>query len=89
MHTPNGRFQINVRLCLSISDFHPETWSPTWTIESILLGLISFMNAEESAVGVIGSSQRERKEFAVDSLEHNKRHVKDFDKIFGQDLERI
>ena len=24
--TPNGRFEINKRICLSISDFHPETW---------------------------------------------------------------
>lgn len=53
MHTPSGRFQTDTRLCLSISDFHPETWTPTWTIEAILLGLISFMNAEENSVGVI------------------------------------
>jgi ubiquitin-conjugating enzyme E2 J2 len=26
MLTPNGRFALNQRLCLSMSDFHPETW---------------------------------------------------------------
>ena len=26
MNTPNGRFKTNTRLCLSMSDFHPETW---------------------------------------------------------------
>lgn len=26
MLTPSGRFQPNRRLCLSMSDFHPETW---------------------------------------------------------------
>lgn len=28
MFTPNGRFKPSTRLCLSISDFHPETWNP-------------------------------------------------------------
>ncbi|EPB79116.1 ubiquitin--protein ligase [Ancylostoma ceylanicum] len=31
MITPSGRFQVNTRLCLSISDFHPDTWNPAWT----------------------------------------------------------
>lgn len=26
MLTPSGRFQPNRRLCLSMSDFHPESW---------------------------------------------------------------
>ena len=26
MLTPNGRFSTNTRLCLSMSDYHPETW---------------------------------------------------------------
>lgn len=26
MLTPSGRFQAGRRLCLSMSDFHPETW---------------------------------------------------------------
>ncbi|KAH8271176.1 hypothetical protein KR018_000808 [Drosophila ironensis] len=43
MLTPNGRFKINTRLCLSISDFHPDTWNPTWCVGTILTGLLSFM----------------------------------------------
>ena len=31
MITKSGRFQINTRLCLSMSDFHPETWNPMWS----------------------------------------------------------
>ena len=26
MLTPSGRFETGTRLCLSMSDFHPETW---------------------------------------------------------------
>ena len=32
-----GRFQTNVRLCLSMSDYHPESWSPAWTLETLLV----------------------------------------------------
>lgn len=51
MITPNGRFQSNTRLCLSMSDFHPDTWNPAWSVESILKGLLSFM----VGVGVVDS----------------------------------
>ena len=43
MLTPNGRFQTHTRLCLSISDFHPDTWNPAWSVATILTGLLSFM----------------------------------------------
>jgi ubiquitin-conjugating enzyme E2 J2 len=28
MITPNGRFKCCTPLCLSMSDFHPESWNP-------------------------------------------------------------
>lgn len=43
MLTPSGRFQTDTRLCLSMSDFHPESWNPLWSVGSILTGLLSFM----------------------------------------------
>ena len=43
MLTPNGKFQTNVRLCLTMSDYHPESWSPLWTTSTVLIGLLSFM----------------------------------------------
>lgn len=43
MITPNGRFKTNKKLCLSISDFHPDTWNPAWSVSTILTGLLSFM----------------------------------------------
>lgn len=43
MTTPNGRFKVNTKLCLSISDFHPDTWNPAWSVSTILTGLLSFM----------------------------------------------
>ena len=28
MITPNGRFETNTPICMSMSDFHPESWNP-------------------------------------------------------------
>jgi hypothetical protein len=43
MLTPSGRFDVNKKICLSMSDFHPETWNPMWSVSTILVGLLSFM----------------------------------------------
>jgi ubiquitin-conjugating enzyme E2 J2 len=32
MLTPSGRFQPGRRLCLSMSDFHPESWNPMYVL---------------------------------------------------------
>lgn len=71
MFTPNGRFKTNKRLCLSISDFHPDTWNPAWSISTILTGLLSFMLENTPTLGSIESTLREKQKYARDSLEFN------------------
>lgn len=51
--TPNGRFETNKKICLSISGHHPETWQPSWSIRTALLAIIGFMPTPAS--GTIGS----------------------------------
>ncbi|XP_066603672.1 ubiquitin-conjugating enzyme E2 J1-like [Prorops nasuta] len=51
--TPNGRFEINKKICLNISGHHPETWQPSWSIRTALLALIAFMPTPGN--GTIGS----------------------------------
>ncbi|EXJ90571.1 ubiquitin-conjugating enzyme E2 J2 [Capronia coronata CBS 617.96] len=67
MHTPSGRFQPSSRLCLSISDFHPKSFNPAWSVSTILIGLMSFMNSEEMTAGSIGGTPAERKWYAARS----------------------
>jgi ubiquitin-conjugating enzyme E2 J2 len=71
MITPSGRFECNQRICLTISDWHPESWNPVWKVESIIMGLLSFMLSEEGGIGSINKSEAERKKFAKDSLNWN------------------
>lgn len=67
MHTPSGRFRPSERLCLSISDFHPKSFNPAWSVSTILNGLLSFMNGEEMTAGSISASPTERRYHAARS----------------------
>ncbi|XP_013110543.1 ubiquitin-conjugating enzyme E2 J2 [Stomoxys calcitrans] len=71
MLTPNGRFKTNSRLCLSISDFHPDTWNPTWCVGTILTGLLSFMLENTATLGSIETTKYEKQQLAKKSLAFN------------------
>lgn len=71
MVTPSGRFQCNTRLCLSISDFHPKSWNPSWQVSTILTGLVSFMTSEEMTTGGISTPNNARIGYARDSRRNN------------------
>ena len=71
MLTPSGRFLTGSRLCLSMSDFHPESWNPSWSVETLLVGLQSFMYEEAKAIGSITASTAERVRLATVSRRHN------------------
>jgi ubiquitin-conjugating enzyme E2 J2 len=58
--TPSGRFEPGVRLCMSMSDYHPESWNPSWSVETLLVGLLSFMYEESNAIGSIEASAAQR-----------------------------
>ena len=84
MHTPSGRFEINTKLCFSMSDFHPESWQPTWAHGSILMGLISFMNSDELTTGCVKTptSDEKKRVLARESLAYNCANSKDFVRLF-------
>nr|XP_050854155.1 ubiquitin-conjugating enzyme E2 J1-like [Vespula vulgaris] len=68
--TPNGRFKINKKICLSISDYHPETWQPSWSIRTALLALIAFMPTPgNGTIGSLDYSIEERQKLVKKSLD--------------------
>ncbi|XP_033103876.1 ubiquitin-conjugating enzyme E2 J2-like [Anneissia japonica] len=67
MITPNGRFKCNTRLCLSISDFHPDTWNPAWSVSTILTGLLSFMVETNPTLGSIETSDYTKRQLSAQS----------------------
>ena len=68
MVTPSGRFATNVSICCSMSEFHPELWSPGWSVSTILKGFLSFLCEEELTTGSVKASDAEKREIAKGSL---------------------
>ncbi|KAI8792358.1 hypothetical protein BgiMline_016700 [Biomphalaria glabrata] len=66
--TPNGRFETNKKICLSISGHHPESWQPSWSIRTALLAIIGFMPTHPNgAIGSLDYTPEERKILAKKS----------------------
>lgn len=72
MCTPQGRFKCDQKLCLSMSDFHPETWNPLWSVSAVLTGLLSFMLGSEDTVGSMTTSTEQKRAYARNSHQFNR-----------------
>jgi len=85
--TPNGRFDINKKICLTNSSYHQSDWAPAaWNLVSILEGFSSVWHSEikEDKVGIshISNSQEQViKTFAKNSIEYN---LTNLDKYYSQ-----
>lgn len=63
--TENGRWEINQKICLSVSSFHPEAWNPGWSIRTVLLAMIGFMPTKPGgAIASLDYSAEERRRLA-------------------------
>ena len=73
MLTPSGRFNINKKICLSNSGFHPEKWSMSWTVNNSLIGFISIMNDDKDIDGVnhMLESKETREKMCKESFTYN------------------
>ena len=82
--TPSGRFQINTKICMSMSDFHPELWNPLWSVATIIQGVQSFMTDDELTTGGLIASESDRKKFAELSMDYNQ---KTYPNLFQGDIQ--
>ncbi|EAU88155.2 non-canonical ubiquitin conjugating enzyme 1 [Coprinopsis cinerea okayama7 len=72
MLTPNGRFELNTKICISFTNYHEELWQPAWGVRTAIIGLQGFFPLKgQQAVGVgsIESHTNERKRLAALSRE--------------------
>jgi ubiquitin-conjugating enzyme E2 J2 len=87
MTTPNGRFMTQKKICLSMSDFHPESWNPMWSVSSILTGLLSFMMDTSPTTGSVNTTVIEKQRLAKSSLAFNCK-TPAFRKLFPEYVEK-
>jgi ubiquitin-protein ligase len=84
--TPCGRYEVNKKICLTNSSYHKGEWSSTWNIKTILISFYSiFLDDNEHGIShIVPDSKKtlailnqERKQFAKDANEYNKKHHSD------------
>ncbi|KAF9653052.1 UBC-like protein [Thelephora ganbajun] len=68
MLTPNGRFELNTKICISFTNYHEESWQPAWGVRTAILGLQGFFPLRGKAalgVGGMDSPISDRKRLAA------------------------
>ena len=56
-----------------MSDFHPETWNPLWSVSSVITGLYTFWLDSAPTVGSTTATAAQKRAFARDSWAFNQR----------------
>mmetsp|Transcript_8313 Transcript_8313/g.14223 ORF Transcript_8313/g.14223 Transcript_8313/m.14223 type:complete len:221 (-) Transcript_8313:32-694(-) len=62
--TPSGRFIPGHDICLSATAFHPESWTPRWSILSLIDALRLHMLTQANEIGGLDSKPDERRRLA-------------------------
>eukprot|EP00978_Attheya_sp_CCMP212_P003301 scaffold6819_cov51-Attheya_sp.AAC.7 len=65
--SPTGRFVTGEDICLSASAFHPETWTPRWTVSSLVAALRMHMLTTANEIGGMHGSDELRRSLARQS----------------------
>ena len=56
-----------------MSDFHPESWNPLWSVSSVITGLYTFWLDSAPTVGSTTATAAQKRAFARDSWAFNQR----------------
>ncbi|THH33848.1 hypothetical protein EUX98_g327 [Antrodiella citrinella] len=55
MLTPNGRFELNTKICISFTSYHEELWQPAWGVRTAIIGLQGFFPLKGTAAAGVGA----------------------------------
>jgi ubiquitin-protein ligase len=90
MLTPNGKFEINIKICTTNTSYHAESWTPAWTLRTLALGFTTvFYDFSFKGLGHIETNERDTSlpKYAKKSVEYNLKYYRDifvkFDKYIN------
>ena len=63
----SGRYQTNTKICLTITSYHKEEWTPAWTLRTMMEALCAYFTVNDSGIGSMTCSDNERKNYAKSS----------------------
>jgi ubiquitin-conjugating enzyme E2 J1 len=63
----SGRYQANVKICLNITSYHKESWSPIWNVRKMMEALTAYFVCDEGGIGSLVESDAKRRKIAKTS----------------------
>lgn len=64
---PSGRYQPDVKICLNITGYHKESWSPIWSLKKMMEAICAYFVCDEGGIGSVTMPAVERKKIAKES----------------------
>ena len=49
----SGRYETNKKICMSITSYHKEEWSPAWSMRTMVEAIIAHFVVEDKGIGSI------------------------------------
>lgn len=65
----SGRYQPDVKICLNITGYHKESWSPIWSLKKMMEAICAYFVCDEGGIGSVNTNANERKKIAKESRE--------------------
>lgn len=66
-HNPNGRYAPSVKICLNITGYHRESWSPIWSLRKMMEAICAYFVCDEGGIGSVVMTPDQRKKLAKES----------------------
>lgn len=65
--TPSGRFELDTKICLSITSYHPETYQPVSISQVLEAVIVHFCEEGNGSIGAVNASAERREQLALES----------------------
>ena len=72
---------------MSLTNYHPESWEPSWKAASVLTGLLSFMHDDALSTNALKPDPARCRALAAVSFEYNLKNHPRFSELFEDHLE--
>ena len=87
VYTPNGRFEINRKICLTNSGFHQNEWAPAaWNLLTLLNGFYSIWHSDvkedKLGIGHLNKSKNDIINYTKESINFNNSKIPELNKYF-------
>ena len=66
-YNESGRYQVNTKICLNITSYHKESWSPVWGVRKMMEAISAYFVCDEGGIGSLNDKPENRKKFAKKS----------------------